>query len=42
MIPLRDELGALSSASMPRRPTLYKIADGLELSEVDIATEWTR
>ncbi len=32
----------LSSASMPRRSTLYKIANGLELSEVDIVTEWTR
>jgi hypothetical protein len=32
----------LSSASMPRRSTLYKIANALDLSEVDIVTEWSR
>ena len=32
----------LSSASMPRRTTLYRIARGLGLDESDIATEWVR
>lgn len=32
----------LKSASMPRRATLYKIANALDLSETDIALEWTR
>jgi DNA-binding phage protein len=32
----------LSSASMPRRTTLYRIAKGLDLDESDIATEWVR
>jgi len=31
-----------NTASMPRRSTLLKIADALDLSEKDIATEWTR
>jgi DNA-binding phage protein len=31
-----------NSASMPRRTTLYKIAKAMNLSEKDIATEWTR
>lgn len=31
-----------SSASMPRRATLFKIANALELSHVEIATEWSR
>lgn len=31
----------LNSGSMPRRTTLYKIANALDLTEVDIATEWT-
>lgn len=30
------------SASMPRRATLLKIARGLKLSQVQIATEWSR
>lgn len=30
------------SSSMPRRTTLYKIAKAMNLSEADIATEWTR
>jgi DNA-binding phage protein len=32
----------LSSASIPRRSTLYKIANALDLSEADIVMEWTR
>lgn len=32
----------LNSASVPRRATLYKIANALDLSETDIALEWTR
>lgn len=32
----------LNSASIPRRTTLYKIANALDLSEADIVTEWTR
>jgi DNA-binding phage protein len=32
----------LNSGSMPRRSTLYKIARALNLSENDIATEWTK
>jgi DNA invertase Pin-like site-specific DNA recombinase len=32
----------LSSPSVPRRATLYKIANALDLSEKDIALEWTR
>jgi DNA-binding phage protein len=32
----------LNSASMPRRSTLYKIANALDLSESDIVAEWTR
>ena len=31
-----------NTASMPRRSTLLKIANALDLSEKDIATEWTR
>ena len=31
-----------SSASMPRRATLLKIAKALKLSQVQIATEWSR
>jgi len=31
-----------SSASMPRRATLLKIAKALNLSQVQIATEWSR
>lgn len=31
-----------SSASLPRRTTLYKIARALGLPETDIATEWSR
>lgn len=31
-----------NSASMPRRSTLLKIARALDLSEVEIATPWTR
>jgi DNA-binding phage protein len=31
-----------NTASMPRRSTLLKIADALELSEKESATEWTR
>jgi len=30
------------SSSMPRRNTLFKIATALNLSGVQIATEWTR
>lgn len=32
----------LNSASIPRRATLYKIANALDLSETEIAMEWTR
>jgi DNA-binding phage protein len=32
----------LSSPSVPRRSTLCKIANALDLSEKDIALEWTR
>jgi DNA-binding phage protein len=32
----------LGSASIPRRSTLYKIANALGLSEAEIVTEWTR
>lgn len=32
----------LNSASMPRRSTLYKIANALNLPETAIAFEWTR
>lgn len=32
----------LNSPSVPRRSTLYKIANALDLSEKDIALEWTR
>jgi len=32
----------LNSASMPRRSTLYKIANALDLPETTIAFEWTR
>jgi DNA-binding phage protein len=32
----------LADGSMPRRTTLYKIAEALDLSEADIAQEWTR
>ncbi len=32
----------LSSPSIPRRSTLYKIANALDLSEKEIAFEWTR
>lgn len=32
----------LSSPSVPRRSTLYRIADALGLSETDIAMEWTK
>ena len=31
-----------SSASMPRRSTLHKIARALKLSQIQIATEWSR
>lgn len=31
-----------SSASMPRRTTIYKIADALGLSESEVVTEWIR
>ena len=31
-----------NSAAMPRRTTLYKIADAIGLSEKDIASEWTQ
>jgi len=31
-----------SSASMPRKTTLYKIAVALDLEEKDIVTEWTQ
>lgn len=32
----------LTSASMPRRSTLYRIARALDLEEKDIVTEWVR
>ena len=32
----------LNSASIPRRSTLYKIANALDLPEKEIAFEWTR
>jgi len=32
----------LNSPSVPRRSTLYKIANALDLSETEIAMEWTR
>jgi DNA-binding phage protein len=32
----------LNSPSIPRRSTLYRIANALDLSEADIAMEWTR
>ena len=32
----------LNSASMPRRSTLYKIANALDLPESEIVTEWSR
>jgi DNA-binding phage protein len=32
----------LSSASMPRRTSLYKIANALDLPESEIVTEWSR
>jgi DNA-binding phage protein len=32
----------LSSASIPRRSTLYKIANALDLPETEIVTEWSR
>ena len=32
----------LNSPSVPRRSTLYKIAEALDLSEKEIAFEWTR
>lgn len=32
----------LNSASIPRRATLYKIANALGVSETEIVTEWTR
>lgn len=32
----------LNSPSVPRRSTLYRIANALDLSETDIAFEWTR
>jgi hypothetical protein len=32
----------LGSAAMPRRTTLYRIAKALDVSETEIATEWTR
>lgn len=32
----------LNSSSIPRRSTLYRIANALGLSEEDIALEWTR
>ncbi len=32
----------LNSASMPRRSSLYKIANALNLSEAEIVTDWTR
>ena len=32
----------LNSPSMPRRTTLYRIANALGLSEGDIVTDWAR
>lgn len=32
----------LNSASMPRKSTLYKIANAMDLQETDIVAEWTR
>ena len=32
----------LNSPSIPRRSTLYRIANALDLSETEIATEWSR
>jgi DNA-binding phage protein len=32
----------LNSASMPPRSTLYKIANGLNLPEAEVVTEWSR
>jgi DNA-binding phage protein len=32
----------LNSPSVPRRSTLYKIANALDLSETEIAMEWTK
>jgi DNA-binding phage protein len=32
----------LNSSSVPRRSTLYKIANALDLSETEIAMEWTK
>lgn len=32
----------LNSASIPRRSTLYRIANALDVSEEEIALEWTR
>lgn len=32
----------LNSTSMPRRSTLHRIANALNLSEADVVTEWTR
>jgi DNA-binding phage protein len=32
----------LNSPSMPRRSTLYRIANALKLSEADIVSEWSR
>jgi len=32
----------LNSTSMPRRSTLYRIANALDLSESEIVAEWTR
>ena len=32
----------LNSGSMPRRTTLYKLADALDLSEAEIVGEWTQ
>ena len=32
----------LNSASMPRRTSLYKIANALDLSEAEIVTDWSR
>lgn len=32
----------LNSASMPRRSTLYKIANALDLPEAEVVTEWSR
>jgi DNA-binding phage protein len=32
----------LNSASIPRRSTLYKIANALDLPETEIVTEWNR